>query len=331
MAQGITLAKAIAKFSRELGCSDEDNRESLIDEITSATEFLMLNGGGDILREWVVPVRNGRSTLPRDLNTPIKYKWGRLANSGFGTFASPYLNYSSQGIQNCCGLDWKTTFNIRANKTPVQYQPPCCGVRVVATTRDKRDVGKSIFVAGKKNGMPIAATHNGYKTGGELLTVYAENDKNKRYSAFWFDEITSVVRDETCSYTMLSGLDCNRVFHHLAFYHPDETVPQYTEIEMVNCPVCRDPGYESAIHILGRVEPSIRFLRNEDILPIQTQDMLNLLAKRARYDSSGDYDVVAAMEQRIRNLIKRTVSYQQSANRQLSVNLAASGYTLSNV
>lgn len=332
MAASITVAEAIAKFSRELGCGEsEDKRAEIIGAITEAQEFLQLNGGGDILREWRLPVRYGKSTLPRDLETPVKFKWGQTANSGFGIFNSPYTNYSSQGVQNCCGLEWESQFNVHANHAAVQFQPPKCGVRLVATTRDKRDVGKAIFVAGNRNGLPIAPTHEHFKTGGEYLKVYLENDPNKKYSSYIFDEITGVVRDETCSYTMLSGIDGNNQFYFLSHYHPDETNPRYTQIEFFNCPTCSTPGYDLCVHILGRSNPSIKYLRDEDILPFESYEMLKLLAKRARYEDSADYEKVAAMESRIRILIKKTVAYQQSPGRQLSVNLKASGNSLGNV
>jgi hypothetical protein len=330
MAASITVAEAITKFAHELGCGEDDDREKIISAITEAQEFLQLNGGGDILREWVVPVKFGKSILPRDLETPVKFKWGQTANSGFGIFQSPYLNYSSQGVKNCCGLEWKAEFNSHANHAVVQYQPPKCGVRLVATTRDKKDVGKAIFVSGKRHGMEIAAMHNGFKTGGEYLKVYLEDDPHKKYSANIFDEITGVVRDATCSYSMLSGIDFNNVFHYLSFYHPDETNPRYSQIEFYNCPSCH-VGYELCVHILGRSNPSIRYTRDEDIVPIESYEMLKLLAKRARYDDSGDYEKVAAMETRIRVMIKKIVAYQQAPGRQLSVNLKASGNSLGNL
>lgn len=332
MAASITVAEAIDKFSRELTCGDsEDSRSNIITAITEAQEFLQMNGGGDILREWIVPVRFGRSTLPRDLQTPVKFKWGQTANSGFGIVNSPYLNYSSQGVQDCCGVEWEGRFNIHANHAVVQFQPPKCGVRIVATTRDPRDVGKAIFVGGNRGGMPIAPTHNNFKTGGEFLKVYLESDPNKKYSSYIFDEITSVVRDETCSYTLLSGIDMSNQFHFLSHYHPDETTPRYTQLEFLNCPACLNPGFELCVHILGRSNPSIRYLRDEDILPIDSYEVLKLLAKRARYEETADYDKVAAMETRIRIAIKKIVAYQQAPGRQLSVNLKASGHSLGNV
>ena len=79
------------------------------------------------------------------------------------------------------------------------------------------------------------------------------------------------------------------------------------------------------LQILGKVNPSICYSREEDILPIESLQMLKLLAKRARYDDSGDFDDVATIEGRIRSLAKKTVAYQQAPNRNLSYTLGGSG------
>ena len=336
---GITLGKAIEKFSRELGCSDDNDRDALIDTITQAIEHLMFNGGGDILREWKIVARNGRFTFPKDLETPVKYKLSRLPNAGFGSFHSPYLSYSSTGIKNCCGYyDWNShQFAVSANKVATTFHPPRCGLRLIATTRDTRDVGKKIMVAGKLRGLEVAPWHNNIKTSGELLPIYLEDDPNKKYGAWKFDQITSVVKDLTCAYVMLSGIDDNGIFYFLSHYHPDEEVIQYTEGELFTCPSpflnlfgnIRECDFW--IHILGRANPSTRYIRDEDILPIDSMEMLKLLAKRARYEENGDFNEVTFMEQRIKILIKKTVAYQQAPIRQLSVNLAGSGASLVNM
>lgn len=331
MAAGITLASAIREFSAELGCGSDKDREDIIRFITKAIEYLLLNGGGDILREWKIPVRNGRFTLPRDVDTPVKYKFAETAAYGFGTFNSPYFSYSSNGIQNCCGyFDWDNyRIALSANRVATQFYPPNHGVRLVATTRDEETVGKKIMVAGKQRGMQVAPKHKGFKTSGELLTIYHEEDPNKKYGAWLFDEITSVVKDETCDYVMLSGIDNTDTFYHLAHYHPDETVPQYTEGHVFDCPCNNQCDY--LISILGRVNPSIRYIRDEDILPIDSLEMLGYLAKRARYYENSDFNDVNFMEAQIAKLIKKTVAYQQAPARSLSMNPAASGGSIQNM
>jgi len=337
---GITLGNAIKCFSAELGCGTDQDRESLIDEITQSLEFLLFNGGGDILREWKVVVRNGRFTFPRDLETPVKYKFGRLANAGFGSFHSSYVSYSSAGVRSCCDYyDWEHIFAVSANRVATQYHPPKCGLRMIATTRECEDVGKKLMVSGKLRNMQVAPLHNGYKTAGELLTIYKEDDPNKKYGAYEFDEITSIVKDPTCAYVMLSGIDKAGQFYFLSHYHPDETAPQYREGEFFACPRPYSGFFGSKglkecdfeLSILGRVNPGIRYIRDEDILPITSTQMLKLLAKRARYDESGDFNEVGVMENRIRALIKKIVAYQQAPIRQLSVNLAGSGGSLTNL
>jgi hypothetical protein len=328
---GITLAKAIQVFGRELGCTDADTqRDYLIDEITDAIEYLMLHGGGDILKEWILPVNLGKTTLPRDLETPVKYKFGSLPNSGFGTFHSPYLSYSSQGIVTDRGYnEWNPRLAVSANRVFTQYEPPKCGVRLVATTRNCDDVGKKIMVGGKQRGMEVAPMHFGHKTSGELLTIYHEDDPAKKYGAYVFDQITSVTKDLTDDYVMLSGIDSQDSWYHLSWYHPDEETPSYREMQFVTFPLC--PNAELCVHILGRTNPSIRYIRDEDILPINSLQLLKYLAKRAKYEDGGDFNELATMEQRVQALIKKLVAYQQAPNRHLSMSLGASGHSLKNV
>lgn len=334
MSRGITLAKAISVFEGELGCGN--SREFLIDIIQTSIEYMLFSGGGEILREWQVPVRNGVFTFPRDLETPVKYRCGRTASQGYGTFNSAYYQYSSQSIQNCCDYgDFDSLrLNIRPNKTPTQFQPPKKGVRVLATTRECKDVGKKIMVGGNRCKNPILPLHNGYKTSGELLTIYAEDDNNKKYSAYIFDEITSVVKDETCGYVMLSGLETNyNEFYFLSHYTPDETSPMYTQGALHYC-VCGgncSGGCDFNLHILGRISPSILYIRDEDILPISSFEILRLLAKRARFDESSNFNEVANIEARIEKIIRKQVAYQQASTRQFSFSLAGSGATLSNI
>lgn len=326
MASSITLAKAKRYFTREIGCVEND--EDLLDLIHDAVEYMLFSGGGEILREWKLPVKEGRVTLPKDLETPIKYKFSRLPNAGFGTFHSAYYSYSSNAVDVCCGPEWKERFEAKVGRVYTQFRPPICGVRLCATTRNKKDVGKSIMVAGKHRKKEIAPLHNNFKTSGELLTIYHEDDNQKRYSAFTFDEITGVVKDETCDWMMLSGIDAVGDFYFLSHYHPDETHPNYREIELFSCP---QQQCDQQIHILGRVNPSVRYIRDEDILPIASTEMLRMLASRAKYESANSLTEVANYETRIQNLIRKQVAYQGEPNRAVSVNLRASGASLTNV
>jgi len=156
---GILLSDAIEVFQRQLGCGGEGERKRLIDTIQAALEWNLLNGGGSILREWKVIARNGRFVLPPDLDTPIKYKFARSPNFGFGTVNSPYFSYGSQGVTSCCGYnDWNPRLEVTANKVPTQYAPPKEGIRPLATTRDERDVGKQLMIAGLHCGKVVSLT-----------------------------------------------------------------------------------------------------------------------------------------------------------------------------
>lgn len=329
MSQGITLQKAIEVFQGELGCTGEDGREDIVDIIRTSIEFILLNGGGDILREWIVTVRNGVFTFPRDLETPVKYKLDRKADLGYGPIHSAHYPYSSQSITSCCGYsDWsELNIAIKPNKVATEFPPPKNGVRLIATTRDCRDIGKKIMVNGKQCKKAIYPTHNGHKTAGELLTIYAEDDNEKLYGAWIVDEITGVIKDPTCSYVMLSGIDSNGVIYHLSHYTPDETIPRYTQGALYSC--CGN-GCDFDLYILGRISPNIQYTRDEELLPIASLELLRLLAKRAKYDESGDFNEVNVLENRIRITIKKLVAYQQAASNQLSFDLAASGSSLSN-
>lgn len=326
---GITLGRAIDIFSREIGAIGSDfSRDRMIDDITAAIEYMLLNGGGNILREWVVPVsRDGRTTLPRDLATPVKYKYSIHPNSGRGDFATAFYPYNNNSIPKCCDyFDWSpSTFYVNPHKVTTSFQPPRGGGRLVATTRSDDDVGKKIMVSGKSNGMEIAPLHNGFKTAGELLTIYHEDDSDKKYSAYSFDEITHITKDLTCDYVMLSGIsNSNNEPFFLSHYHPDEQTPQYTEIRAMNCPSC-DSGSSPLLHILGKVEPTTRYLRDEDLLPISSESMLQFLALRAMYLAGGNFNERLAIEGDIAKLIRAAISYQQPPKKSMSVNFAGSG------
>lgn len=325
---GITLAKAIRVFNRELDCGAD--REELIDQITKAIEFLLLHGGGEILREWKVIARDGRFTLPRDLGTPVKYKFCRLPNAGFGSFNSPYYSYSSNALKKCCDYKgWDVNFEVKANEVATQYPVPSCGARIVITTKNEEDVGKQVMVGGKYRGNPIAGMHNGYKTSGELLPIQHEDAPEKVFSSYVFDEITHITKDETCGWVKLSGLstdtscaNSDNEWYHLGYMHPDEETACYREVEMFSCPqTCCDVE----ISILGRIDPTIRYIRDEDILPISSTLMLDYLAKRARYEESGDLAEVASYEQRIMALIRKRVVYQQPPVKRLSFSAKSAG------
>lgn len=336
----ITLATALEDFAEEIGCTGGvEGRRKLIREVTRAIEWVLSHGGGDILREWVTTVRNGRFTFPRDLEVPIKFKFSKYADVGFGTVKSPFFSYGSNGISNCCGYqDWATKLEVKTNKVVTEFYPPKCGARIIATTREDLDVGKSLIVGGKQRGFPVVTTHEGYKIAGELLTIYKEDDPNKKYSSYQFDEIISVVKDLTCDYVMLSAMDEQGNLYHLGHYHPDDQVPTYTEGDIYTCSCwgsfgmggCFSNGCDYSLHIIGKVNQSITYIRDEDIIPISSYELLKLMARKARYDGSGDYDTVTKIEDRMKDLIRTQVAYQKESTDQLSISLGASGITLTN-
>jgi len=233
-------------------------------------------------------------------------------------------------VQTCSGYNnWDTDISLRTNKIPVQHQPSC-EVRLVLTTRNDLDVGKKVMVGGKQRGFDITPVHEGHKTSGELLTIYKETDPNKEYSSYTFDEITSIVKEPTCDYVMLSGIAASGQMYHLSFFHPDDEVVAYTECEVMSCLGWHiNSDYE--LYILGRVNPSIRYIRDEDILPLSSFELLKLLAKRASYDETGNYQEVGIIEQRLKTVIKRQVAYQQASKQGISIGLKASGASLTNI
>lgn len=324
----ITLEKAIQVFQREVGSIDD--RDTLIDEITEGIEFVLLNGGGEILREWMIIARNGKFTFPRDLETPVKYKFSKFPTANMGTFVSPFFSYSSNVLQASSDfLDWEPRLSQMANRVFTQFDLPSGGVRLVLTSKDERDCGKRVVVSGEHRGKAIAGIHNGIKTAGEVLTIYPEKG-DKNYSTFVFDKITGVVKDKTCDWVMLSGISCvdGQTPYFLSHYHPDDEFPVYRQGEIIT------PGSsncERILYILGKINPSIRYFRDEEVIPITSVQILKLLAKRLRYEEAGDQKIVAAYEQRIKIAIKRQVAYQQKASRSLSFGLAGSAATASNI
>lgn len=324
----ITLEKAIDVFKQEVG--HDGTRSELVDAVAEGIEFVLLNGGGELLREWEIIVRDGRFTFPRDLETPIKYKFSRFPSTGFGTFVSPFFSYSSNALQIPDDyLPWQPHIEKKINRVFTQYDPPSCGVRLVFTTKDNKDIGKKVIVNGSYKGKEIVGIHNGVKTSGEVLTVYSEQCE-KKYSSFVFDRITGVVRDETCSWTMLSGLDCrdSKTFYFLSHYHPNDITPSYRQGEVVSP---QQSGHEFSIKIIGKVNPSIRYTQDEEILPITSLQILKLLAKRLKSEDAGDLEKVAVMEQRIKNVIRKHLNYQQPPARGFGFGLAGSAASSGNV
>lgn len=329
---GITLGHAIGEFIRELGCPPD--RESILRRITEAIEWLLFNGGGDILHEWRVPVRRGRTTLPRSLETPVKYKFENCAIGGFGTFTTAYSSYSPIGVKACYGFDdWEPLFEVKANSVAVQHQPPANGVRVIMTCTNREDVGKKCSIAGSYRGYQIAPTHNGFDTAGEILTYYHQDDPEKRWSSFRFDHIDSVVRDRSHGYTMLSGIAPDGKSYFLSHYHPDEEVPLYREIELFACPTfaSMDWNCDFLMYILGRVNPSMRYFRDEDVLPITSLTMLQLLAKRSKYLESNDFDTVSKLENQLQLIIRKAVIYKAAPGSSLIQSITASGANQRNI
>lgn len=327
---GITLERALKEFGRQIGV--QEGRECLIDDITTQLEFCLLNGGGEILQEWHLPIQKGTFTFPYDLEAPVKFRLSDRAGVGLGMFNSPFYSYSSGSLQNCCGFNTWDNYSceVLANRTPTQHQPPECGGYIMATTTNPKDVGKQIEVGGSYNGFPLPTTYNGYKTAGMVLTIYHQEDPYKRYGNYLVDRVTSVTKELTCDYVTLSGIEVrtgNPFF--LSHYHPDETTPMYQQGCWRNCPSCNN--CDLTLHLLGRINPSIRYIRDEQILPVTSYEMLSLLAKRCRYDKAADFDKVAVQEARLAALIRRQVFYQQKTSQDISFNLKGTGATLANV
>lgn len=322
----ITLARAIKAFEAQL--PHDASREDVLDAIQESLEWMLLSGGGKILREWEVIARNGVFTLPRDLETPVKYKFSPLAVDGSGIFHSSYYSYSSSSIQNTQGyIDW--TFEVKANAVASQFFPPKCGCRILATTTNPCDVGKKIEVTGDLNGFEHAPIHFGKKTAGEVLTIYAQDDPKKKYSARTFDNITSVFKDKTNEYVMLSGIDKHKKQYFFSYYHPDEEIISYRQVSCT-ANMCV-PNCDSKIFILGRVVPTIRYSRDQDVLPITSLTMLSYLAEKFKHQEASNFNEVAALNAQIIDIIKKERKYQRPPGRGVAINLKGSGCSYSNM
>lgn len=323
----ITLARAIKAFKAQL--PHDACREDVLDAIQESLEWMLLSGGGKILREWEVIARNGVFTLPRDLETPVKYKFSQLAVDGSGIFNSSYYSYSSRSIQNIEGyLDWN--FQVNANPVATQFFPPKCGCRILATTTNKKDVGKKIEVTGSLNGFEHAPIHFGKKTAGEVLTIYHQKDPHKKYSARVFDDISAVFKDKTDEYVMLSGIDSKKKQYFFSYYHPDEEIISYRQVSAIPSVPCVS-NCDTKIHILGRIVPTIRYTRDKDVLPITSITMLKYLAEKFKHQEASNFNEVAAMNAQIIDIIKKERKYQRPPGRAMSIRLKGSGCTYSNM
>ena len=143
------------------------------------------------------------------------------------------------------------------------------------------------------------------------------DDNDKKYSAYKFDKIHSIVKDKTYDYIQLHAIDEKGNITHLSTYHPDETAVEYDEIRFNNLHYCGD----FCLCIMGRIDPIIRYTRDEDVIPVDSLEALKLLAKRAKYDRIGDYEKVQIIEQRLARNISRTIRYQEAALKSLDIHV----------
>jgi hypothetical protein len=331
----ITLAKAKEVFART---ATVDN-SLLLDKISEAIEFLLINGGGDILHEWDIKCKEGRVTLPTDLGTPIKYKFGRDANLGYGTFNTPYFSYGSNSYRDSDGyFFWDMNIEQKSNRVFTQFRPPVCGVRILATVKklpyydicpNTNQIHRpQIQVNGKYRGFDIATQHFGNPTAGEVLNIYEESDNKKKYSSFYFDEITGIFKDYTFDqWVTLSGIDKEGKVYFLSHYHPDDTNPSYKEIEIFSSTGAE--CCEFTLHVVGRINPNIKYTRDEQVLPIWSLTLLNLLAKRCNYLESGEFKLLSTVEDLIKVHISKSNPYKESPKRNMSFNLKSTrgGYS----
>lgn len=318
----ITLEKAKTFFNREFGnCLSS---EELADKIAIAIEYALTRGGGKIVREWVVLARDGYATLPRDLKTPVKYKIGD--SSQIGAFRSIYHTYSSNVYTSGSSYIAWDSAAMQPNKTGTQFRIPPYGARLVATTHNQQDINKKIMINGSQREMTISPTHQGHKTSGELLTVYHHNDTEKKYSAYLFNNVTSVIKDPTTDYVILSAIDSAGKTYHLSKYHPDETAIEYNEVRFLPA-----PSGDVCIHILGRVDQNIIYTRDEDVIPIDSLGMLELLAKRSKYLANANFNELQAINVAITETIENTIRYQEATIKQLDWNLGTSGMSYTNI
>lgn len=332
MAKGITLAEAIDNFTGELGCfgTEDSGRKEVLREINEAIEYLMLSGGGKIWREWRVPVKEGRFTLPRDLVTPLKFKFSRLPHFGFGTFTTAYFSYSSNALLDGATANslnqFKAFVEVRSNRVATQFRPPEGGLRLIATTKNQRDVGKCLQVAGKQRGFDIVPNKDGKKYTHEPLKIQLETTcaDDRCYSRYTYEEITSIIKDETLDWVMLSGVDSNGNQYFLSHYHPDEEIPMYRECDLFGWPAFSS-SEDVCMHIYGRIDPNMYYKNDSDILPISSRAMLTLLSKRAKYINTGDFKQLKAVLDQLQILIRREVLYFEPPEKNVNIDPKTSG------
>lgn len=328
--ESITFEKAKAVFEKEGVCNDGDYTY-----ISNAVEYLLTLGGGNIQREWEVVCRYGRFTLPPDLCTPVKYKLGTVLNSGFGSIHSAYFSYGSNSIQSrvlTSYNDWGINIELKPYTVATKFRPPACGLRLVLTTRNTSDVGEKVIVSGSHKGFEIISKHNGKTINGELLTIYHEEDPDKKYSAYIFDNITAVAKDKLCDWIMLSGLSTvSGEPYFLSHYHPDETNPVYREAELYlnnNSPLY---DRDFVVSIIGKIKTGFSFTRDEEVLPIDSGVLLTDLAKRAYYHSTNQFDALERMEARIENYIQKYVAYKVPYNEAMTMDVKSARRRNTNV
>lgn len=307
--ESITFEQAKAVFKKEGMCEDGDY--SLI---TDAIEYVLTSGGGNIQREWEVVCRYGRFTLPPDLCTPVKYKLGNILNSGFGSIHSSYFSYGSNSIESrvlSSYNDWGINIELKPQTVPTKYRLPACGLRLLMTSKNACDIGQNVIISGSRNGFEIISTHFNKTINGEVLTIYHEDDDNKKYSAYVFDNVTAVAKDKSVDWMMLSGISTvSNEPYFLSHYHPDETRPVYREAQLYLGHRSHVYNQDFLVSIIGKIKTGFSFTRDEEILPIDSTVLLADLAKRAYYHSTNQFDSLERIEKRIDAYIQRYIVYK---------------------
>ena len=162
-----------------------------------------------------------------------------------GSFKNAFYTYTTKATDQCCRKyhDWAKDIVVLSEKSPLQQPMPLCGGYLAFTSRDKRLLQEpaGVIAQGVQNNIEIRSTHMGEKIAGEYLRIYHEDDPEKRHSAYKFDEVKHILKDDTLDYVTMWAVDEKGDYHFLANYLPDDECPQYTKcLFMNNC--CSDHG-----------------------------------------------------------------------------------------
>lgn len=303
----ITFGQAkrfLSKYAGKAGLCPQDEFVGLF--VQSTIQELLNRGANGSIRKWTLWTQNGMITLPPDLQLPTNIRIDGPCGGGSPGFVYDkfYEFYEESTVTDCMPFERGAVLEV--NDYYTQYDPPACGVRILAIPRCREDKDAHIVVQGiDPNNLDIWVPNQGVKIKGEYLSICKDDPK---YTTATFKKIGPIEKSVTKDYirlywynpmTGLKGL--------LADLRPNETRPAFRRARIVgiDCNRC------SKVTVLGRV----RFYDNyvdSDIIPITSLRALKLMAQTLQAEDNDNIQVASYKSARVENVLDNENQYNRT-------------------